>query len=295
LTLACDELGTPLVQKLDEASAESMWSDANINITQQRILRRHLRFHFGKRLFIPEKKNLHDEKYYQVPMSFGEYKYYKDDNRSQKPEKCPYWYRDAALVVTKELERLIDYTKDVDALNRFSSIAKEGMTIVAGADQGQGAWHSWLKISTMSGSETREQMGTDNTFDPKASYILSQVAHIACKKDNHKILAATVSDDLSAGYEKLQNSSLVIVRANKSDGQKEKQVQSYFLSKYAQDIKIEKDPLNDSTSVLTYTLQREDDTGFSTRYVDDEKLPQDASIIFIVPHFSIFITGDLSF
>lgn len=53
--------------------------------------------------------------------------------------------------------------------------------------------------------------------------------------------------------------------------------------------------MNDSTSVLTYTLQREDDTGFSTRYVDDEKLPQDASIIFIVPHFSIFITGDLSF
>jgi hypothetical protein len=61
LTLACDELGTPLVQRLDEASAESMWSDANINITQQRILRQHLHFHFGKRLFISQKKILHNE------------------------------------------------------------------------------------------------------------------------------------------------------------------------------------------------------------------------------------------
>lgn len=171
LTLACDELGTPLVQKLDEASAESMWSDANINITQQRILRRHLRFHFGKRLFIPEKKILHDEKYYQVPMSFGEYKYYKDDNRSQKPEKCPYWYRDAALVVTKELERLIDYNNNVDAINRFCFIAKEDMTIVAGADQGQGAWHSWLKISAMSGNKIREQMDKGNPFDPRQDFV----------------------------------------------------------------------------------------------------------------------------
>jgi hypothetical protein len=44
------------------------------------------------------------------------------------------------------------------------------MTLVAGADQGQGAWHSWLKISTMSGNKIREQMDKDNPFDPRQDF-----------------------------------------------------------------------------------------------------------------------------
>jgi hypothetical protein len=38
---ACETLGTPLVQRLDEPSAEAMWSDANINETQQQVIRWH--------------------------------------------------------------------------------------------------------------------------------------------------------------------------------------------------------------------------------------------------------------
>ncbi len=57
------------------------------------------------------------------------------------------------------------------------------MTIIVGADQGQGAWRSWLKINTMSAKEIREQMGKDDLYDPKTSYLITQVAHITCKKD----------------------------------------------------------------------------------------------------------------
>jgi hypothetical protein len=81
-----------------------------------------------------------------------------------------------------------------------------------GADQGQGAWRSWIKISTMSGAEIRSKMASDPNFQPKDSYILSQVAHIVCKKYHHEILSATVSEDLSAAYEILQVSSLVFVK-----------------------------------------------------------------------------------
>ena len=129
-----------------EASAEAMWCEANINVTQQRILKRHFRHHFGKRVFIPENKILGDSKYYQVLMYFGEYKYYKDGDKTQKPEKCNYWSRDAALVVSKELERLIDFSTNLDLIDSLRSLSTSGMTIVAGADQGQGAWRSWLKI-----------------------------------------------------------------------------------------------------------------------------------------------------
>jgi hypothetical protein len=147
-----------------------MWSDENVNATQQRIIRRHLRFHFGKRLFMAEKKIQEDVKYYQVPTTFGSFKYYKDGGKSQKAEKCSYWSRDASLVVSKELERVLDYTKDYNVISRFSSLASSGLTIVAGADQGQGAWRSWIKINTMSGIEICDRMGNNDTFDPKSTY-----------------------------------------------------------------------------------------------------------------------------
>jgi hypothetical protein len=118
----------------------------HINVTQQRIIKKHLRFHFGKRLFIPEQQISKDCENYYVPTSYGEYKYYKKGDRSQKPERCSYWCRDASIVVAKELERLLDYSNDhLKTTNKLNSIAS-GCTIIAGADHGQGAWRSWLKI-----------------------------------------------------------------------------------------------------------------------------------------------------
>jgi hypothetical protein len=54
--------------------------------------------------------------------------------------------------------------------------------LVVGADQGQGAWHSWIKIATMSGTEIRKKIDNDASYKPKNSYIIAQVAHIECKK-----------------------------------------------------------------------------------------------------------------
>jgi hypothetical protein len=42
--------------------------------------------------------------------------------------------------------------------------------------------------------------------------MISQVAHIVCKKGHHEILSETVSDDLSADFQILQASSLVFIR-----------------------------------------------------------------------------------
>jgi hypothetical protein len=55
LTLASETLGYPLVQRMDGAAAEAMWADANINISQQCIIKRHLRYCIGKRIFVAEK------------------------------------------------------------------------------------------------------------------------------------------------------------------------------------------------------------------------------------------------
>jgi hypothetical protein len=89
---------------MNEAAAEAMWADANINITQQQIIKQHLRYQFGKRIFIAGNKMSSESDYYSVPTRYRKYKHYKDGDKSQKPEKCSFWSRDASLVVKKKIE-----------------------------------------------------------------------------------------------------------------------------------------------------------------------------------------------
>jgi hypothetical protein len=180
-TLALEALGLPVVQHMDEQTTAAMWSDANINYTQQRIIKKHLRLHFGKRVFIPDNTLHRDHEQYYVPTYYNKYKYYKNGDKTQKPERCQYWCRDPSIVLTNEISRLLDYTDSNLIASKFSSLlSSDTCSLIAGADQGQGAWRSWIKIPTMSGEEVRHRMATEENFDIKSSYITAQVAHIVC-------------------------------------------------------------------------------------------------------------------
>jgi hypothetical protein len=68
----------PLVQRLDDASTEAMWSDVSANVVQQRIIRRHFKYHFGKYLFFPQMLLRDDQDLYEVEIHYGSYKHYKN-------------------------------------------------------------------------------------------------------------------------------------------------------------------------------------------------------------------------
>ncbi len=133
---------------------------------------------------------------------------------------------------------MLDYTELNVVSNKLIFLANSGCTLVAGADQRQGAWHSWIKIATMSGSRIRNKMAIDENFDPKNCYSIAQVTHFVCKKDHHEILSAMVSEDLSAAYETMQASSLVFVRESG-----EKRVKSYYITRNACNVCKENDAL----------------------------------------------------
>jgi hypothetical protein len=95
-------LGLSVIQRLDEKSTAAMWADANINYTQQRIIKRHLCPNFGKRFFIPETSFNTDHEQYYVPTYYNKYKHYKTSDKTQKPEHCQYWSRVPSLVVIKK-------------------------------------------------------------------------------------------------------------------------------------------------------------------------------------------------
>jgi hypothetical protein len=288
-TLASEALGLPLVERMDAAAAEAMWSDANVNVVQQRIIRRHLKYHFGKRLFIPRKIFEEDREHYNAQTYYDCYKYYKGGDKQQKPEKCPYWCRDPDEVVSKELTKLLDYSDPNLITTSLSSICQTTCTIVAGADQGQGSWRSWIKIATESGLKIRERMATEQNFDPKTSYIVSQVAHITCKKDHHEILSATVSDRLSAGYEKLQSSCLVFIKPPSS------KIKAVYISRHAFDVQLELDGDDVTKCHLTYALSSNEENGFSMKHCHKERFEKGSMLLLTIPSFQIFMTGDLSF
>jgi hypothetical protein len=288
--LASEALGLPLVQRLDEASTEAMWSDANINVVQQRIIRRHLKYHFGKRMFLPQMILRADRDLYEVETHYGSYKHYKNGDQTQKPEKCPYWHRDASVVVKNELIKLLDYTDPKEITNKFSSLNNSTCTLVSGADQGQGAWRSWVKISTMSGPEVRMKMANDDGFNVKDSYITSQIAHITCKKDHHEILSKTVSESISVGYEKLQSSMLIFIKAPTSNSK----VKALYLTNHAENICLEKNA-GDETCQLTYMISSQNENGFSMKHLDEEQFEIGSEIVLTIREFSIFIIGDLAF
>jgi hypothetical protein len=77
-TLASEALGLPKVQSMDAASTVAMWSDSNVNVIHQQITCKHLKFHFGKRLFIPKKLFKENQEHYNIETSYGSYKYYKN-------------------------------------------------------------------------------------------------------------------------------------------------------------------------------------------------------------------------
>jgi hypothetical protein len=90
-TLACEGIWMPLVKPLDSASTPAMWSDANVSYTRQCIIKKHLCLQFAKCLFLSDTTVEENIDHYAVPTSYGEYKYHKNKNMAQKPERCPHW------------------------------------------------------------------------------------------------------------------------------------------------------------------------------------------------------------
>jgi len=85
----------------------------------------------------------------------------------------------------------------------------KGWEVLVGADHGQGAWRSWIRMYPASPDLRRqrhEAWKLDKTNEPNIG-ITRQVAHIKCKKDNAKVLRETgVSGIMCEGYDQLQTS-----------------------------------------------------------------------------------------
>ncbi len=132
-------------------------------------------------------------------------------------------------------------------------------------------------------------MAPNEGFNAKDSYITSQIAHITCRKDSLEILSQMVSESISAGYEKLQSSILILIKSPTSTSK----VKTLYLIKHTENISSENNA-GDETCHLTYMISSHNENGFSMKNSDEEHL-KISEIVLTIRNFSIFIAGNLAF
>ena len=129
---------------MDEITVAAMWSDAQVTLYQQRKIRKYLRFSFGSKIIIPEKKVQSMGAGY-VKAEFGTYNFYKTP--TAKPEKCNYWTRCLPTLLLHSTKHLLEQgTACKNHLMPYKIGSKLGWEIIIGADHGKGSWRSVAKV-----------------------------------------------------------------------------------------------------------------------------------------------------
>ncbi len=67
--------------------------------------------------------------------------------------------------MANKITRMLDYTSPNLITSKFSSLlSRDSCALTAEVYQGQGTWHSWIRISTMSGEDVRNKMSTEDNY-----------------------------------------------------------------------------------------------------------------------------------
>jgi hypothetical protein len=150
---AASSLGIPIVQKMSPHAAHAMWTAANININQQKIIKRYIREYLGPHVFITDSGLIEMAGKRQFKPTFSSYVYVSDEKakHNERGELTKGWHRDSAKLLLAEVEGQLNEAKSDAGFKPYGTADdKEDWTVVVGADHGQGAWRSNMKVYTHS-------------------------------------------------------------------------------------------------------------------------------------------------
>jgi hypothetical protein len=161
-----------------------MFGEANTVLSQQLVIKPHLRSKVGNKLFIPDYK-FRDSVTNNITMPrYGTYNYVSSEAKAkkQRPEKVNYC-----------------------TYNKTYALCKG---ILLSANHGKGAWRCHAKLYTHSVSykqrfQDASKFGKHISAHESGAQ-LDQVAHIACKNDHPDVLENSVAADLNKGFAKIK-------------------------------------------------------------------------------------------
>jgi hypothetical protein len=205
------------MHRMDPYDAVVMFDKANLKLSQQGVVKKHLQSKCGKKLFIPDYKFRDAVTKNIRPPHYGVYEYMSADAilKKQRQEKVNYWAYNTAEAVCNDVEAMVNELGDVSSLADYQTHKGLGWVILLRADNGKGAWRCHTKLYTHSAAYRRQFQDArkfkKHITSHESGARLDQVAHITCKKDHPLVLENTVTTYLDASFATTKSSQLVVL------------------------------------------------------------------------------------
>ena len=165
--LALKEHGIPVLEKMDEVTAGTLWCGAQVTLYQRRKILKYMRYSFGSKVIIPETKIKKMESEYIKP-DFSVYYFRK--GTIAKPEKYHYWTRSLPELLLQSAKQLLQQggkhsdepaCKNHLPLTPFLTGRNNlGWELISGSNHGKGSWKSVVKVYQTDYSIQRAQEDT---------------------------------------------------------------------------------------------------------------------------------------
>jgi hypothetical protein len=178
-TAVAVQLGLLLAPKvMDAESACAMWEEANCPVRAQRIILRHLKHFFGRRITVPEQKIRDLEEGTLLPTC---------DSVVIDNIKIHFWYRDIDETVSHRLKTEVK-CRGLPFLSQFNQL-----DLVFGGDHGARRFRAVIRLILRNKD--------DGAIAPHS--IVLHVGNIECKKDTRNVLEATIGVPLNESLKRI--------------------------------------------------------------------------------------------
>jgi hypothetical protein len=130
-----------------------MWTAANININQQKIIKIYICEYLGPHVFIPDSGLIEMVGKRQVERTFSFYVYVSDEKAKNNETGgiTKGWHRNSEKLILAEVEGQLNEAQSDAGFKPYDTVdGNEGWTVVVGADHGQGAWRFHMEVYTHS-------------------------------------------------------------------------------------------------------------------------------------------------
>lgn len=187
-------LGLLLPPKImDAESACAMWEEANCPYKSQRIILRHLKCFFGRRITVPERHIRELEDGALDPIS---------NEKVIDGKNVFFWHKDISEVVVHRIKLELKH-RGPQFLSQYNVL-----DVVLGGDHGARRFRAAVKLIF----RRKDQP------DVKTTSIILQVGHIDTAKDTYEILQQTLAQPLNEGMHRIINKFACVHQANVQGG-----------------------------------------------------------------------------
>ena len=198
---ALKESGMDLVEQIDTTMEASMFKAARVKSrTARRVLRCHLRHHFGMKVFASEGKLMKLNQGYTD--AYIDIIYY-DKNDGKKAEKMEYAMKDMAGEVEHQTACIME-----------SNIILPGylrrIDLTTGGDHGQGALQQDVQVTIILDDDIEIDDHDEDDKHLLTYELIIIIAEVICKKDNAEIMKLIINTQLSEAMKEIAKYKLAL-------------------------------------------------------------------------------------